>query len=54
VAVEWGGYADLSAWRPLRLAIDVAGGETRRLTVVSARTAPPGLLQAWRDAIRLP
>ena len=33
IALEWGGYADLDGWSPLRIVIDTAAGEERLIEV---------------------
>ena len=50
-AVEWAGYADLEAWRPLHLVMDIAGDERRRLEVRDPGSTPARLLEAWRAAV---
>jgi tRNA threonylcarbamoyladenosine biosynthesis protein TsaE len=53
-AVEWGSYADLSAWRPLRLSLDIAGETARSIEAVDAEEAAPRLAEAWRAAAHGP
>jgi tRNA threonylcarbamoyladenosine biosynthesis protein TsaE len=47
-AVEWGSHADLSAWRPLHLRIEIAGESDRRIDATDPGAAAPRLLEAWR------
>ena len=49
-AVEWGSYADLAAWRPLRLTLDIEGDQARRIGAADPGTASPRLAAAWRVA----
>lgn len=51
VAVEWAGLADLDAWRPLRLALEIVDEERRRIAAVRADLAPEHLVRAWEVAI---
>jgi len=51
VAVEWGGFADLDPWQPLRLSIDIEEGSCRRIAALRSGVAPERLLAAWRVAI---
>ena len=53
-AVEWGSYADLSAWRPLRLSFDIAGETARSIEAVDAEEATLRLAEAWRAAAHGP
>ena len=50
-AVEWAGYADLRPWRPLRLALDIAGDQLRHIEARDPGDAPPRLVAAWRAAV---
>lgn len=43
--IEWGEYADLTPWRPLRIELAVLSEEGRLLTI--AGEAPPHLAAAW-------
>jgi tRNA threonylcarbamoyladenosine biosynthesis protein TsaE len=52
VAVEWADLAELAAWRPLRLAMEIVDERRRRIEVVGADLAPPHLLAAWEAALR--
>ena len=51
VAVEWAGYADLRPWRPLRLLLDIAGDQLRRIEARDLEQAPARLVAAWRVAV---
>jgi tRNA threonylcarbamoyladenosine biosynthesis protein TsaE len=51
VAVEWAGCADLQPWRPLRLLLDIAGDQLRRIGALDPEQAPLRLLSAWRAAV---
>lgn len=50
-AVEWAGYADLEPWRPLRLLLDIAGDQRRRIEARDPDDAPARLVAAWRAAV---
>ena len=50
-AVEWAGYADLEAWRPLHLVLGIAGDDLRHLGAREPGHAPARLLAAWRAAV---
>ena len=50
-AVEWAGYADLEPWRPLRLLLDIAGDQRRRIEARDPDDAPARLMAAWRAAV---
>jgi tRNA threonylcarbamoyladenosine biosynthesis protein TsaE len=52
VVVEWAGLADLDAWRPLRLAMEILDERRRGIAAVRAETAPERLLAAWETALR--